>query len=63
VALGSDAVGDGSPGEAAVVGAAVGCVATGADGEVAAGVLGAAADGDDEFGLSLATGGDVAAAG
>ena len=34
-----------------------------ADGEVAAGVLGAAAEGVVELGLSLAAGGDVAGAG
>lgn len=73
-------MGDGSLGEAAVVGAAVGCeagvlgsgvetaaagdcVAPGADGEVAAGVLGAAAEGLVELGLSLVAGGDVAVAG
>jgi hypothetical protein len=70
-------VGDGPLGEAAGVGAAVGCEAGAlgsgveaaaagdcvADGEVAAGVLGAAAGGDDEFGLSLAAGGDVTGAG
>ncbi|WP_229309061.1 hypothetical protein [Hyphomicrobium album] len=50
-------------GAASAFGAAGDCVAPGADGVVAAGVLGAAADGDDEFGLSLVTGGDVAGAG
>lgn len=73
MALASDAAGDGSLGEAAVVGATGDCVATGVvvagagasdeDGDVAAGVLGATAGVDDEFGLSLATGGDVAAPG
>ena len=71
--------GDESLGEAAVVGAAVGCeagvlgsgvdgaaVAAGdcvAPGAVVAGVLGAAAGVVDELGLSLAAGGDVTGAG